>query len=66
MTDPKDMWRCQTVNCGYVYDPDRGDRRMKIPKGTLFEALPDDWVCPICKVGKKLFRSLADEQKASS
>lgn len=43
MADTKDMWRCQTVNCGYVYDPDRGDRRHKIPAGTKFEDLPDDW-----------------------
>ncbi|MEE0814311.1 MAG: rubredoxin, partial [Desulfovibrio fairfieldensis] len=25
MADPKDIWRCQMVNCGYMYDPDRGD-----------------------------------------
>lgn len=59
MANPEDMWRCQTVNCGYVYDPDRGDRRHKLPKGTKFEDLPEDWVCPICKVGKKFFKPLA-------
>ncbi|MEJ2222847.1 MAG: rubredoxin, partial [Desulfobacterales bacterium] len=26
------MYQCQTVNCGYIYDPDRGDRKGKIPK----------------------------------
>ena len=52
MADPKDMWRCQMVNCGYVYDPDRGDKRHKIPAGTRFEDLPEDWKCPVCGATK--------------
>ena len=59
MADPHDMWRCPVSNCGYVYDPDRGDRRRKIPKGTKFEDLPDDWVCPLCGVGKEDFEKEA-------
>ena len=43
MADPKDMYRCPVSNCGYVYDPDRGDKRRKIPAGTRFEDLPEDW-----------------------
>lgn len=35
-------WVC-TV-CGYVYD-----------EATPFEELPDDWVCPLCGVGKDMF-----------
>lgn len=62
MADTQDIWRCQTVNCGYMYDPDRGDRRHKIPAGTKFEDLPDDWRCPVCGAGKKAFRRLSDEQ----
>jgi rubredoxin len=46
------------VNCGCLYDPDRGDRKGKIPKGTSFEGLPDDWKCPVCGAGKKMFRPL--------
>ncbi len=61
MADPKDMWRCQTSNCGYIYDPDKGDKRGKIPPGVLFERLPDSWRCPICKAGKRSFRRLTDE-----
>lgn len=60
MADPKDMWRCQMTNCGYVYDPDRGDKRGKIAPGVKFEDLPEDWKCPICKAGKKSFRSMAE------
>ena len=53
MAEARDMWRCQMVNCGYVYDPDRGDKRHKIPAGTKFEALPDDWRCPVCGAARK-------------
>ena len=59
MANPEDMWRCQTSNCGYVYDPDRGDKRGKIPPGTAFRDVPEDWRCPVCKAGKKCFRPLA-------
>ena len=61
MADPHDMWRCPVSNCGYVYDPDRGDRRRKIPKGTKFEDLPDDWTCLVCGASKKNFRRISDE-----
>lgn len=61
MSKPEYMWRCQTVNCGYIYDPDKGDRRRKIPAGTKFEDLPDDWKCPVCGAGKKAFRRLSEE-----
>lgn len=41
--------------CGYVYDPEVGDADNGIDAGTAFEDLPDDWVCPICAVGKEDF-----------
>lgn len=59
MTITATMYQCQTVNCGYIYDPSRGDRKGKISKGTAFEDLPDDWKCPICGAGKKFFKPLA-------
>jgi rubredoxin len=59
MANPEEMYQCQTVNCGYIYNPDKGDRKGKIPKGTKFEDLPDDWKCPICGAGKKMFKPLA-------
>ena len=61
MAEPKDMWRCQVANCGYVYDPDRGDKRGKIPAGTRFEDLPEEWRCPVCKAAKRSFRRLTDQ-----
>ncbi|WP_319523357.1 rubredoxin [uncultured Desulfosarcina sp.] len=58
MAEPHEMYQCQTVNCGYIYNPDKGDRKGKIPKETSFEDLPDDWKCPICGAGKKMFKPL--------
>ncbi len=58
MADPKDMYQCQTTNCGYFYNPDKGDRKGKIEKGTKFEDLPDGWVCPVCGASTKAFKSL--------
>ena len=55
MATPHEMWQCQAVNCGYIYNPDKGDRKGKIPPGTKFEDLPDDWTCPICGAGKDEF-----------
>lgn len=41
--------------CGHVYDPAVGDPDNGIAPGTPFEALPDDWHCPMCGVGKDEF-----------
>ena len=41
--------------CGYVYDPAIGDPEAGIAPGTSFEEIPEDWVCPICGVGKDMF-----------
>lgn len=41
--------------CGYVYDPAVGDPDNGIAPGTAFEDLPDNWVCPLCGVGKDQF-----------
>ena len=38
--------------CGYVYDPEKGDPDSGIEPGTAFEDIPEDWVCPLCGVGK--------------
>ncbi len=42
--------------CRYVYDPAVGDPAGGIPPGTPFEKIPDDWICPVCRVAKKMFR----------
>lgn len=58
MAKPEDVYQCQTTNCGCFYDPDRGDKRGKIPKGIHFNELPEEWKCPVCGASKKMFRPL--------
>jgi butyryl-CoA dehydrogenase len=41
--------------CGYEYVPEVGDEDGEIASGTLFEKLPEDWVCPECAEGKDQF-----------
>ena len=41
--------------CGYVYDPEVGDPEGGIAPGTAFEDIPEDWVCPVCGLGKDAF-----------
>ncbi len=43
------------TNCGYVYDPEKGDPAHGIPAGTPFEDIGDDWHCPLCYRGKDAF-----------
>ena len=62
MADSSEMWQCQVSNCGYIYNPEKGDRRRKIPAGTKFEDLPDDWRCPVCGSSKKMFKKLSESQ----
>jgi len=50
---PMRRWVCDV--CGYVYDPVKGDPGQGVKPGTPFEALPEDWVCPECGVGKESF-----------
>lgn len=41
--------------CGYVYDPQKGDPDNGIVPGTDWKDLPEDWVCPVCGLGKDAF-----------
>ncbi len=58
MANPEEMHQCQSASCGYIYNPDKGDRKGKIAKGTQFEDLPEDWKCPVCGSTKKMFKAL--------
>lgn len=44
--------------CQYVYDPANGDPDNGVAAGTSFEYLPEDWVCPLCSVGKDFFEEV--------
>ena len=41
--------------CGYEYDPAVGDPENGVSPGTVFEALPEEWVCPLCGESKEGF-----------
>ncbi|HAC63050.1 MAG TPA: rubredoxin [Cyanothece sp. UBA12306] len=44
--------------CGYVYEPNKGDGKGNIAPGTLFEALPNDWRCPVCGARSSQFTNI--------
>ena len=41
--------------CHWVYDPAIGDPEQGIEPGVAFENLTEDYVCPLCGVGKEEF-----------
>lgn len=41
--------------CGWEYDEEKGDGSLGIAPGTAFGDLPEDFVCPLCEVGKEMF-----------
>jgi rubredoxin len=45
--------------CGYIYDQAEGDPGNGIPTGTPWEKVPEDWVCPLCGLGKDRFNKTA-------
>ena len=46
--------------CDWEYDPAKGDPANGIAPGTAFEDLPEDWVCPVCGVGKDDFQPIEE------
>ena len=46
-------WVC-TV-CGWIYDEEKGDSEYDLAPGVAFADLPEDFVCPLCGVGKDMF-----------
>jgi rubredoxin len=53
---PVDRFECRS--CGYIYEPDEGDKRRKIPQGTLFNQLPESWNCPVCRSSPEQFMNI--------
>ncbi len=49
--DNEEFKRYQCMICGHIYDE-------KV-EGIKFEDLPDNWVCPKCKVGKDKFKRIS-------
>ena len=41
--------------CGYIYDEEIGDPDNGVEAGTQWEDVPEDFLCPLCGVGKDEF-----------
>ncbi|MEL6718782.1 MAG: rubredoxin [Bacteroidota bacterium] len=55
-TSSQQIYQCQ--ECFTIYDPTYGDEGAEVEKGTLFEDLPEDYVCSICEADKSHFQLL--------
>jgi rubredoxin len=52
------------TNCDWQYDETKGDTMMiggQIQPGTLFEELPSNWRCPVCRASKDSFQEIVQE-----
>ena len=52
-----DMKKYVCSICGFVYDEEKGYPEEGIAPGTKWEAVPADFVCPLCGVGKEQFEA---------
>ena len=52
------QWKCRY--CSHVYDEAMGDPDTGIAPGTLFEDIPDDWICPDCGAVKDDYDLIED------
>jgi rubredoxin len=50
------MKRYHCSICDFMYDPEKGDVKQGVGKGTPFEKLPEGWTCPECGAGKSWFK----------
>jgi rubredoxin len=55
------MAKYQCLACPYVYNEEKGDIEHGIPPETKFVDIPDSWVCPVCGVGKDMFRLIPEK-----
>lgn len=46
----------ECTQCKYIYNPKFGNEKAGVEKGTNFDDLPEDWVCPVCGEGKDMFQ----------
>lgn len=46
--------------CGFIYDEAKGAPEIGLAPGTLWEDLPQDWLCPLCATRKSDFKRLGE------
>ncbi|UUV18268.1 rubredoxin [Fusobacteria bacterium ZRK30] len=59
-----EKWVC-TV-CGYVYNSEIGHPKSGVEKGTKWEDLPENWICPLCAVNKDQFEKIEKQRDVAS
>ena len=59
---PNAMQKYRCTYCEYIYDPVSGDPEHNVGRYTPFDALPDDWVCPVCGRGKWAFDAMKEQK----
>ena len=52
------MKKYECKPCGYIYDEAEGDPENGVAPGPKWEDLPEDWVCPLCGMGKDEFEEV--------
>ena len=58
--------RFECRNCGYIYDPDEGIKKLGVEIGTPFDQLDVlGFRCPVCRSTKDLFRDIGPRDRPS-
>ena len=58
--------RFECRSCGYIYDPDEGNKKLNIPQNTPFSALDGNtFACPVCRAGKNFYKDIGPKSKPS-
>ncbi|NLZ82547.1 MAG: rubredoxin [Clostridiales bacterium] len=52
------MKKFECMVCGYIYEEELGDPDNGVDAGTKWDDVPEDWVCPVCGVGKDEFNEV--------
>lgn len=63
-SDP-DSHSYECRSCGYRYEPAEGVAKLGIARGTGFTALPDDFLCPVCRSPKAAFVDVGPRSRPS-
>ena len=58
--------RFECRNCGYIYDPKEGNKKLKILPNTPFSEIDGNtFACPVCRAGKNLYKDIGPREKPS-
>ena len=58
--------RFECRNCGYIYDPSEGNKKLNIPQNTPFNLLDrNTYRCPVCRAGKDFYKDIGSKTKPS-